>query len=261
MKARLVVIAFISSSAVIGQQPAFDVASVRQNLAAGTEGSTGMSMSTTPSGIAFMEVSLANVLEAAYDVTPSQIKGPGWIRSDRYDIVARAAAPASRDDLMAMTRTLVTDRFRLVLHHEQRELPVFALVRAKKGPNLAPSLTLSKPGLEPRRSGAKRGMSFERTTMSDLARYLSRQGPIGRPVSDQTGIQGRFDFAFMLAGSFSLDGGSGKVLKKIEGDAAADGGLTIFTDALDALGLRLESRRMLMDVLVVDRAEKIPTEN
>jgi uncharacterized protein (TIGR03435 family) len=253
MRATLVVIAFIGSSAVIGQQPTFDVASVRLNLGAGAEGSTGMSMSTTPSGIAFMEVSLANVLEAAYDVTPSQIKGPGWIRSDRYDIVARTTGPASRDELMAMTRTLLTDRFRLVLHHEQQQLPVFALVPAKKGPNLTPS----KPGLEARRSGTKRGMSFQSWTMSDLARYLSRQGPIGRPVTDQTGLQGRFDF------TLALDGGFGKIMKKVEGgkESLGDNELTLFTDTLEAVGLRLEGRRMPVDVLVVDRAEKIPTEN
>ena len=253
MKATLAAIAFIGSSAVIGQQPAFDVASVRQNLTAGAEGSTGMSMSTTPTGIAFMEVSLANVLEAAYDVTPSQIKGPAWIRSDYYDIVARTTGPVSGDDLMAMTRTLLSDRFRLVLHHEQQQLPVFALVPSKKGPNLTPS----KPGLEARRIGAKHFMSFQSSTMSDLARYLSRQGPIGRPVTDQSGLQGRFDF------TLALDGGLGKIFKKVEGgkESVGDNPLTMFTDALEAVGLRLESRRMPVDVLVVDSAEKIPTEN
>ena len=96
--------------------------------------------------------------------------------------------------------------------------------------------------------------------MPELAHYLGRQGPVGAPVVDETNLAGRFDFVLTFAPA--LGSGDHATRAMAEGKMAlVEGGLTSYRDALAAVGLDLESRRRPLDVIVIDRAERVPTAN
>ena len=247
--ALVVVIGLIAPVAVThGQGPAFDAATIRPNL----DEDSARTLRVTPTSLTFQSVSLLNCLEEAYGVTPHQITGPGWIRTERYDIDARTSEPLTRVEMMARLRTLLADRFTLSLRHEQREARVFALVVGKSGPRL----TAASDQGEGQREGGKTkamAMGFRSTSMPELAAYLGRQGPIGVPVVDETNLTGRFDFVLtFLRGENSSD----EVKRTM-----VEAGPTTYIDALRDLGLGLESRRRPIEMIVVDRAERVPTPN
>ena len=150
-----------------------------------------------------------------------------------------------------MLQTLLADRFKLALHREQKELAVYALLTGKNGPKLHPSDGEGEFNMGP----AAGGLGFQKISMTDFAaRFLSRLPPIGRPVLDKTGLTGRYDFTLSLAASPNAGAAD---LKR----AAVEEGFSLFSYALDQIGLRLEAQKAMIDMLVVDRAEKIPTEN
>ncbi len=102
---------------------------------------------------------------------------------------------------------------------------------------------------------ASGGIGFRKISMTEFAaRFLSRLPPIGRPVLDKTGLDGRYDFTLALA---SAPGAGAENIKR----EALEEGFSLFGYALDQIGLRLEAQRALVDMLVVDHAEKTPTEN
>ena len=235
------------------QAPVFDVASIRRS----GDPSKEQTFRVTPTGINLESVSLLNCLEEAYGVTPHQISGPSWMRTDRFDIIARTSAPMTRGQMMARLQTLLADRFRLSLHREQRESRALTLVVAKGGPRL---MKASGDGDGRREPAPGIALRFVNTSMPELAHYLGRQGPVGAPVVDETNLAGRFDFVL----TFVPPSGSGDhaVRAMAEGKMAlVEGGMTSYRDALAGVGLDLESRRMPIDVIVVDRAERVPTAN
>ena len=241
-----VIASFAAVATVHPQGPVFDAASIRPSA-----GQTKRGIIVTPTGIVFRAVSPLNCLEEAYGVTPHQISGPAWIRTDRYDIIARTSEPMTPSQMMARLQTLLTDRFKLSLRRTKQDSRVFALVVRKDGPRL----TKAPPDESEGRRESAGGMSlrFRSTSMPELAAYLGRQGPIGIPVVDETSLAGRFDFVLTLVrGESSADEG-----KK----TAIEGGVTTYVDALASLGLGLQSRRRPLDVIVIDRAERIQTPN
>jgi uncharacterized protein (TIGR03435 family) len=187
--------------------------------------------------------------------------GPGWINSDRFDIVAKAEGNPSTDARL-MLRTLLADRFKLMVHHETRELPVYALVIARRdgklGPQLRPSnladclaapklSTPSDPNAAVRCGGGflrtgelgARAMEFSTlaTTVSNLA---------DRPVVDRTGLTGTFDWNLQWTADRS---------PSPTGDRSTDS-VSLFTALQEQLGLKLEPTRGPVDVLVIDHVER-----
>jgi uncharacterized protein (TIGR03435 family) len=220
---------------------AFDVASIKPHLV-----SPGPFRSTThvdPEGIRYSNVTLKDAIAQAYSVASYQITGgPEWLSSERYDIAAKAATPAPKPQLMLMLRTLLEERFGLKLHQETRELPIYALVVGKGGPKMRP---VKDTGSTEMGGGDDHQLTARQVSMEALARTFSRQ--FGRQVLDLTGLPGVFDF--------NLDYAPDNV-------APSDDGLapSIFTALQEQLGLRLEARKGLVEVVVIDHAEK-PSEN
>ena len=229
---------------VNAQAAAFDVASVKPNTAG-----VRQSMTMNPGGIAYTSVSLIDCLQVAYGVKRSQISGPGWLATERYDINARTGDTASNEQIKAMLQTLIAERFKLSLHREKKELPVFAILVGKNGPRLKAGDASGGRRIGP----ADGGVAFTNTSMEDLADFL--QQPLSRPVFDMTHLTGRFDFTIRLTDKKGDDGTDAPKL------AVRDSEPSVFMDALDDLGLKLDSRRAAIDMLVVDRAEKVPTED
>jgi uncharacterized protein (TIGR03435 family) len=206
-----------------------------------------------------MNTSLADLLTFAYGVHGRQIiGGQPWITADKFDIQSQPDLEGAPNDkqLKAMVQKLLTDRFKLAFHQEQKELSVYALVVAKGGPKLTKSQgdPNGLPGLFFRGLGV---LPCQNATMADLAGVL--QGAVlDRPVVDQTGLQGRFDFMLKWTPDESQFGGLG--VKVPPPSNAADAPPNLFAAVQDELGLKLDSTKASVNVLVLDRVEK-PSEN
>jgi uncharacterized protein (TIGR03435 family) len=239
---------FMAAGLVLAaERPTFDAASVKPN----TDTRSRVSMTTNPGGIMFNAVSLADCLQAAYRVKRYQISGPDWLRTERYNITARTGAPASDDQVRSMLQSLLADRFHLSLHREQKELPMFGLQLGRSGPRLE----RGDPNGERNMTGGPGALVFTNTSMQDLADFLSGLPPIGRPVLDRTGLTGRFDFKLTLSAA------QGNTAIEETKRAVVEGEPSIFTDALGELGLKLDAGKALIDVLVIDGASRVPTDD
>jgi uncharacterized protein (TIGR03435 family) len=219
--------------------PSFEVASIKP--ADPAAGGSRYGMSTIPGLLSAPGVTLRGLVGAAYGVKGYQITGgPGWIASAQFELEAKPANPASREQLMLMLRSLLADRFKLALHEETRDLPVYALVVAKNGPKL-------------RTGSASDKRMLRLMSLPALVDYLNMFAP--RPVIDKTGLTWN--------SPFDLHTG------EIDAAAADDAGgtpsmLDTFQATLNALedqlGLKLTPTKAPIQVLVIDGAER-PSEN
>ena len=170
----------------------------------------------------------------------AQVEGPAWISTERFDANAKAPDHTPPEQIPKMLQTLLIERFQLELHHETREFPAYVLIAGKGKLKMEASTaegardTFDMTG--PRR--AARNMS-----MAGLAQYVSMTA--GAPVVDQTGLNGRFNFPYEMSS---------------EEQGGKEGYPSIFT-IVEELGLKLESKKLPFDVVVVDRGNKVPTEN
>ncbi len=226
---------------------AFEVASIKPTAETGR----GMSLNRSPGGrFTTTNATLEMLIEFAYDVRAHQVSGgPRWLESDGFDIVAKAENENPRtEDLRAMVQKLLEDRFKLALHREKKELSVYTLVIGKSGPKLQRS---DKDGT--RISAGGRGRTdFQKVSMAMLAQTLSQR--LGRTVINGTGLKGDFDFALEWVP------GEDEPRKKISGvevhPPSDVSGPSIYTALQEQLGLKLESTKGPVEILVIDRAEK-----
>jgi uncharacterized protein (TIGR03435 family) len=236
-------------------QPAFAVASVKPSRhELGRDANSRISIG--PAGLSGTNVTLKHLITEAYGVQPYQVfGGPNWLDTDEYDVDAKADGPTTSEQAALMLRGLLTDRFRLVLHREARELRVYDLVADKHGAKIRATMDAETPAAK---SGAAGPRNFH-GDMRQFADLLSIQLSIalpddptkpGRasgqpvPVRDKTGLSGIFDFSV-----------------EVKPEAGADM-FTLWQSVLqDQLGLKLESRKAPVEVLVIDHADRIPVAN
>ena len=233
-------------------QTSFETASIKRSEPNNPNGSTFEYR--TGGSLRVQSGTLLGLIESAYDVRDFQIiGGPGWVNTDRFDVLARSAsdgAPGSRDSDIAATRlklrALLAERFQLVLHRETRELPQYVLRMNKDGP---------KPTLERASSAANSRTGIQSTcghmtgtsaSMTNLTLYLSRQ--LRRPVLDATGLSERYNFQLDWTPELAPCGDA-------TGDAPS-----IFNAMQEQLGLTLDASKGPVDVLVIDSAQR-PTED
>ncbi len=231
----------------------FDAASVRIHKAVATDDPRpGPWLQTSPGGVTIRNAKLLWCLGWAYDKKDWLISGPDWISSDRYDILAKAEGPAPVAQLKRMLQTLLTERFKLALHHETKELPVAVLVLGKNAlKNLQP-ITASGPPDGPRPIGGKQfhSLVYRNVSMPDFAERLGGPPPlgVGERVVDGTGLAGVFDITLQV----DLENASG----------GADQLPDVLRSALEKqFGLKLERRKMPLDTLVIDQGNRVPAEN
>jgi len=236
----------VLSAAALSAQPAFEVASIKPSNT-GREMFMADDIRVSPDSLTMGNVTVASCLKWAYKVQDPQISGPDWIRQDRFTITAKSGAPATDDQLRAMLQTLLADRFKIAFHRQSKTMPGFALVAGKNGPKLASSQSEGAPEIRGRMKWTATGYS-----MADLADFLAANTTA--LVTDMTGIKGRFDFTLDLGPYFSID-------TPVRRDEAAQILSAAFQSAIEAeLGLKLEARKVPVDVLMIDHAEK-PSEN
>jgi uncharacterized protein (TIGR03435 family) len=250
------VIATICLAAAAAAQSGFEVVSIKPSDPA----AAGMQIGVSPGGVFNAKnVTVKALLQQAYDVRDFQISGgPGWVDTERYDIVAKGDGTGpSEDDLRRMTdeqrnsfrdqslqklRGLLADRFQLKVHRETKDLPVYALIVAKNGTKIRASADgdVTRSGLTMRRAdGGKTEITGTRVPLAVLVKTLSNQ--VGRTVLDLTGLQGNYDFKMAFAPDLS--------------PADADGP-SLFTALQEQLGLRLDSQKGPVEVLVIDSVQK-----
>ena len=203
---------------------------------------SGDRISTTSTSLQFL-------ITWAYDIHAERVYGkPGWLDTARYDVLANGPegrTPGPRPfgqpgALQEMMQTLLAERFKLKVHRETRELPLYVLTAAKGGPKVKLSEMPAAIGQSPFSMPAPGRLVGTQVTAAMLAKVLGDQ--LGRTVRDETGLQGVFDFT-------------------LQWEPEMEGGVSLFTAIQEQLGLKLEGRKGPVEVLVIDHAESVPAEN
>jgi len=247
MKHALASLAFaLASCALLAQDTApltFDVASVKPNRSGENSTHIGHSGGT----LTVTNATLKYCILRAYGVADAQVSGPSWLDTERYDIVAKAAADAANDRHALRLRALLAERFKLAVHRETKEAPVYALVVAKNGPKIKKEES-GDAGDGDLESG--RGhVTAKAVAMTHLATFLA--GPraaLGRVVINQTGLNGAYSFTL----EWTPEGADSRGM---------DSPPPILTALQEQLGLKVETRKAPVEILFIDHVEKIPTEN
>ncbi|MGE0393493.1 MAG: TIGR03435 family protein [Vicinamibacterales bacterium] len=247
--------------AVGGVEPAFEVASVRRHHpddpAKRFDGLAGGKVN-------LINFTLQDLVTTSYQTQNYRlIGGPDWMRSDAYDVIAKADGEPSGPERLGMIRQLLADRFKLVMHTETRDLPIYKLVVARNDGKLGPQLKPStcgglppKPGVPLGEQGTcggwvnlANGATLQtRARMTALANVLGRIAAIGRPVIDQTGLTG--EYAYELKWTPEQAAGA---------PAPADA-VSVFTALQEQLGLKLEASTGPLEIYVIDSVQR-PTDN
>ena len=231
--------------------------------------------SADPDRVEYTNISLRSMLYYAYGFAGREIVGPSWLGSGKFDIVATAPPGTTKEQFKQMLQNLLSERFHLVVHRETKEEQGFNMVVAKNGPKLKNASDtdveavgkppvglafeaamdakgypqLARPGMiypsVPGSDGHAIHLIARAQKLGDLARILG--GQMGHPVVDKTGLTGLYDFTLEFAVG-TLD--------------VANTYAREIPDALEQqLGLKLEPAKMSVEILVVDSADKVPTEN
>jgi len=273
---RVLVIAALTISNVSAAGPSFDAATVKPNKKGG-----GPYAQVLPGRLMMIYYSVQDLVEFAYGVRTDQVIGKTF--ADRCDIEAKADGNTPGNQMTGpMLQALLQDRFKLKLHRETRELPVYKLKLAKGGvkiraakpgectPNTPDAVPQPKPApgesrpivffcdiLRTGARGLSRTMEGRGISLEALASTLSRT-ELNRTVLDKTGLKGRFDVDLTWAVDPSIPG----LYDNLGGAPVpnADPQPAIFTAVQEQLGLRLEAGRGPVEVLVIDRVEE-PSQN
>jgi uncharacterized protein (TIGR03435 family) len=201
-----------------------------------------MSIAFTPGRLTARGVPLEILILNAFNVRSFQLQGgPRWIGADRFEVDAKWPENANPKQAPEMLQALLAERFKLKVHRETREMPIYNLVVANSGPKLTPAKDDERSMVR----GTGRGrMQFQKTSMLTLAQNLSEN--LNQTVIDKTGLSGTFTFTLEWAADLS--------------QPDPDQRPSIFTAVQEQLGLRLESEKGPVEVLIVDRVER-PTQN
>ena len=245
-------------------RPTFEVASVKRRVGPGPSTSVSPSPQAQRRVFDRLNTTVAGLILFAFDLQGYQLLGgPGWMRTDRFDVNARADIEVSIGQMRLMVQSLLEDRFALIAHKEQREMPIYSLLLARPdgrmGPNLKRSDDDCKRMLKPPADvPAGAATTIGCVTMAGLAQSASTR--MGSPVLDRTGLDGQFEFFVFTSRERPLTIGS-SILPAVPADRDVDIDLPTYTTALrEQLGLTLDATRGAVDVLVVDSIQP-PTEN
>ena len=263
---RMLVAAVVLTLPVLAQEPRFEVASIKRN----NSGGLSMTNASSPGRFVMLNAPTRSLIAVAYPLPSGEvIGGPDWLTSERYDVNATAGHLATRDELTAMLRSLLADRFRLVAHTDKRVRPTYALMLARPDGRLGPDMHRTDVDCEAIRlanEGAVRGTNRPPPPASNgapvcgmrqdaggpfraggvpmqlLATMLARSA--GRPVVNKTGLTGNYEITLNFSAAPTGP------------DASRDDRPTIFTAVREQLGLRLDAEENPLDVLVIDAIER-----
>jgi uncharacterized protein (TIGR03435 family) len=237
------------------QSPTFEAASIKLNKS----GRPGGGISLYPARIKIVNSSLEFCVQMAFDVKYFQVAGgASWMDTEHYDIDAVAAAPFTQGESRVMLQALLADRFGLEIHREMRDKPGYVLVAAKGGAKLSPPID-DPSVMFSRTSTGDVTLKAPNVSMDRLASALSTT--LGSIVVDKTGIDGKFNVSLQWTpdqGTQPRASKSAVMPPPPPSDTVP--GPSLFTALEEKLGLKLESRKVPVEVIVIDRANR-PSEN
>ena len=258
-------LALLALTPGLAQGPVFEAVSIKANRS----GEARSSFRGTLSGISVTNQTVIDIVRNVWNVNRLQIVGgPSWVGEDRFDIEAKASGKPGREELVAMMKTMLGERFKLAVHQEMRPIPVYALVLARPdgrfGPTLRQSLAkcdrtnIPPPGTPPPAPpppldgvdlpscGTNTGRGLLRAAGIELEAFTRNMAnAAGRIIVDQTGLTGTFDMVLR----FNPDAN----------DTSSDLP-SLFAAVQEQLGLKLDAQTAPAEVLVIDRVER-PSEN
>lgn len=290
MSATRTIILAVAASLALAESstlPEFEVASIRPSATVpGPQGQMSLGVHVDGAQVRISALTLKDYLGRAYGMKVAQIFGPDWISSDRFDIAATIPAGKTQAQVPEMLQSLLAERFQLKFHREKREFPVHALVTSKGQLKLKllpdEDISSAPQPVNVAAGGSEAGINVDmgngaswsfvpnkfegrRLTMEQLATNLERFAD--RPIVDMTGLKGKYDLEFDVNPEdyqpmiirVAVNAGASlppQALRMLDGYSSAS-----LSDALQRVGLRLESRKAPLDVIVVDDVKKTPTEN
>ena len=215
-------------------RPEFEVASVKPHTPGG---SPHVSIAGDPGRLTFTNITVRGLIREAYGLKIyPPLRGPDAHSTDRYDVIAKVPPDASKEQRMLMLQRLLAERFKLVVHRETKELPIYRLVTGKDKPKLR---AVEDDGSAPETgSGDGHQIKAHHISMKSLAATL--QGWIGDTVADATGLTGLYDLNL----DFNFD------------ESMSSEGPTIFEAVQRQLRLKLEAGKGPVDVVIIDHVEK-----
>ena len=244
------------AATVFGQQtatPAFEVASVRINR---QEPFVGYTLEAKGETLTIRNVNFRVITAWAYNVQWSQIAGPAWIDSSRFDIVAKAGKALPEREMRPMLQALLAERFHFASHLETREVEALALTVPKGGHKM----TASHKTEPASHQDPARGMVVEGVSLAEFCENMSHERN-SVPIVDMTGLTGRFDFTLNIpkyVQAMRARATSGERPTMTE----ADFRLALMEEMIGGeLGLKVTPRRAPVEFRVIDRADQNPTEN
>ncbi len=235
--------------------PEFEVATIKPS----TPDRPGKAITVQGRQVITFNTTLGDLVTFAYGIHLKQVVGaPAWFESEKYDITAQPPGEGQPSDkqLRTMLQRLLADRFSLAFHREKRELSVYAITPGKGSAKLTKSAgnAAGLPGLFFRALG---NLTATNANMNDFAQLL-QSAVLDRPVIDQTGLDGRWDFTLLWTPDEFQFAGFGGAPRPAANDPAAPPDL--FTAMQEQLGLKLETTRAPAEVIVIDKVAK-PSEN
>jgi uncharacterized protein (TIGR03435 family) len=267
------------------QKIEFEVATVKKSPPPGTDNALTAGLKIDGAQVRIGALTLRDYVAMAYRVKPYQISGPDWMATERFDIAAKLPSNVRADQFPTMMQSLLADRFGLKLHREPKEMAVYALTIGKPPlklkENAIDANTSAPVAFEASGTGSAAGVAVNLGNGSSytfaggkfdgkrvegrlIAEVLERY--TDRPVIDSTELKGRYDFSFEVTPEeyqtllIRAAVNSGVVLPP-QALRLLDNGGDPLGEALGQLGLKLESRRAPIDVLLVDQIQKTPTDN
>jgi len=220
-------------------QSAFSVAVIRpssEEVKFERDGKTD----TQPGHLVMKDVTVQTCIKWAYGVQRAEVVGPDSLEQDRYDIEAKAEEPVKDEQLKLMLQTLLAQRFGLKFHREKKELKGYAMTLIKPSTKLHPSEGDGKMF----RENSANGTVAKFITMQEFADFMA--GPLEAPVQNQTGLQGKYDLVLDFTKYIPMEAHS--MSPEFTG--------VIFAAMQGELGLKLQSEKITVDVMVVDHVEK-----
>jgi uncharacterized protein (TIGR03435 family) len=268
-----VVLSLVALFPAFGQPPPsavqFEVASVKLSpqpdpakaMHVGMSGGPG---TDDPGRATFQNFTLSNLVNVAFATDRNHVSGPGEMDGRMFDIAVKIPDGTTSEQFQLMLQNLLVERFHLMFHYQKKEATTYELVVAKNGPKFRESAEgTSNPArtgqdgfpILPEGRGRATIMTKGRArtrlpeeSMDGLAQMLS--GPAGSPVANVTGLKGKYDINLYWA------------TNRLRADARdAESGPTIFDAVQEQLGLKLEPKKGVIDVLVIDHVDRVPTEN
>jgi uncharacterized protein (TIGR03435 family) len=293
-----ILLILLSTGTAMAQSPdsemTFEVASIKQSpprnggmMRVGCDGGPG---SKDPGRITCTNINIANVVLMAYGISHFQLSGLSTSDQDRFEFAVKLPEGATKEQVKVMWQNLLRERFKVVVHRETRDTQVLDLVVAKGGlkakestpppppdpdaptpPPPAAKFTLDKDGFPELPPGRGPGMIMmngkarwraSEATIEQVASMLAAQ--LGQPVHDATGLTGKYDFSLFWATESSGARPAGGAIvsgSPISALSDSEGGPTLQSAIQGQLGLKLEQKKGTIEMLIVDHAEKMPTDN